>query len=405
MSQNQPQSLGAAAIRPPHHQRVELDWQRLNLIGGVLAAIGIVGFVVALGLGEDDRVWQSYLVSLLFFLGIAQGGVLLSCGFYLVQGRWARNGVHMRVAEAGWPFLILGVVLFLGVFVGRDHIFPWIAHSPGKKAVWLNVPFLFARDGIALVVMAAVSAWFVRLSRGRAAVEWASEPTTIEMPPTTIRRLAPVIGILYIFLYSLLAMDLMMSLSPLWHSTLFGWWWFEMCFWSGICGCAFAAANFSSLLGQGNAFTPGTVRHDYGKMVFAFSVFWIYLSFAQYLVIWYGDIPTETFFLVVRFWRLPWEPLSWLSPILVWVVPFFFLMGVRPKKNTVMLRTVALLGLIGVWITDYIMVVPSLSPHKLPLGWVELAITAGFLGLFLLCVGPGLRLAARMATTGIDGIE
>lgn len=405
MSQNQPQSLGAAAIRPPHHHQVEPDWQRLNLIGGVLAAIGIIGFVVALGLGEDDRVWQSYLVSLLFFLGIAQGGVLLSCGFYLVQGRWARNGVHMRVAEAGWPFLVLGVVLFLGVFVGRDHLFPWIAHPPGKKAAWLNVPFMFARDGIALVLMAALSAWFVRLSRGRAAVRWASEPATIEMPPTGIRRLAPLIGVLYIFLYSMLALDLIMSLSPMWHSTLFGWWWFEMCFWSAICASAFVAANFSSLLGEGNAFTPGTVRHDYGRMVFAFSVFWIYLSFAQYLVIWYGDLPTETFFLLVRFWHLPWETLSWLSPILVWVVPFFFLMGVRPKKNTVLLRTVALLGLIGVWITDYIMVVPSLSPYKLPLGWVEVSITAGFLGLFLLCVGPGLRLAARMATTGIDGIE
>ncbi|MGH7001924.1 MAG: hypothetical protein ACREEA_10505, partial [Stellaceae bacterium] len=131
----------------------------------------------------------------------------------------------------------------------------------------------------------------------------------------------------------------------------------------------------------------------------------IYLGFAQYLVIWFGDLPTETFFLMTRFWHMPWEPLGWLCPILIWVIPFFFLMGVRPKKNPVMLRTVALLGLIGVWLTDYVMVVPSLSPDHLPLGWVELSITAGFLGLFLLCVNPGLRLAARMATGGADGME
>jgi hypothetical protein len=80
-------------------------------------------------------------------------------------------------------------------------------------------------------------------------------------------------------------------------------------------------------------------------------------------------------------------------------------MGVRPKKSKAMLRTIALLGLVGVWITDYVMVVPSLSPYKLPLGWVELFTTAGFLGLYILCVGPGLRLAARMATNGVDGIE
>jgi len=405
MSQNQPQSLGAAAVRPPYHQSIEPDWQRLNLIGGVLAAIGIVGFVVALGLGEDDRVWQSYLVGLLFFTGVAQGGVLLSCGYYLVQGRWTRNAVHLRVAEAGWPFLFLSAVLFWGVYIGRDHIFPWIAHSPGKKAAWLNVPFLFSRDGIALALMAVVSAWFVRISRDRAALRWASEPTTIEMPPVSIRRLAPLLCVLYIFLYTMLAIDLIMSLSPLWHSTLFGWWWFEMCFWSAICASAFVAANFASLLGTGNAFDHPTILHDFGKLVFAFSIFWIYLSFAQYLVIWYGDLPTETFFLLVRFWHAPWETIAWLSPILNWVVPFFFLMGVRPKKSKAMLRTVALLGLIGVWITDYIMVVPSLSPYKLPLGWVELSITAGFLGLYILCVGPGLRLAARMATNGVDGIE
>jgi hypothetical protein len=399
----QPQSLGAAAVRP-FRPTVEPDWQRLNLIAAVLAAIGIVGFVVALGVGEDDRVWQAYLVSFLFFMGVAQGGVLVSAGYYLTQGRWARHGVHVRVAEAGWPFLLLGVVLFLGVFVGRGHLFPWIGH-PGKKGAWLNVPFMFARDGIALVVMAVMSTWYVRASRSPAAVRWTDEPGTIEMPPRAIRRLAPILGILYIYLYTLLALDLIMSLSPLWHSTLFGWWWFEMCFWSALCASAFVAANFGTLLGADSVFSDPRIRHDYGKLVFAFSIFWIYLSFAQYLVIWYGDLPTETFFIVVRFWRWPWITIAWLSPLLCWVVPFFLLMGVRPKKNPVMLRTVALLGLIGVWITDYVMIVPSLSPGELPLGWVELSILAGMLGLFLLCVNPGLRLAARQATGAVDGSE
>lgn len=375
------------------------------MIGGVLAAIGILGFIAALAAGQDDRVWQSYLVNFLFFMGVAQGGILLACGFYLTNGRWARRSVHIRLAEAGWPFLVLGAILFWGIFVGRDHIFPWIAHPVAKKAAWLNVPFLFARDGIAVALMALVSWGFVSISRGRAAMLWATQPATIEMPPTAIRRLAPVIGVLYIFLYSLLAFDLIMSLAPLWHSTLFGWWWFEMCFWSAICTSAFIAANFYSMLGLENPFRDHTVLHDYGKLVFAFSIFWMYLSFAQYLVIWYGDLPTETFFILLRFWHWPWKFLAWLCPTLNWVVPFFVLMGVRPKKNPAILRAVALLGLVGVWTTDYVMTVPSLSPEKLPLGWVELTITAGFLGLFILCLNPGLRLAARLATSGVDGME
>ncbi|HVN90125.1 MAG TPA: hypothetical protein VMT61_09960 [Candidatus Binataceae bacterium] len=404
MSTNQPQSLGAAAARS-FKAPVELNWQRLNLIGAGLAAIGILGFVVALGLGQESRVWQAYLVSFLFFLGIAQGGVLLSCGIYLVHGRWAKNAVHMRVAEAGWPYLAVATVLFWGIFLGRDHLYPWIAQPLPKKAAWLNVPFLFGRDFVALVVMAALSAIFVRVSRGREAIKWVSEPDTIEMPPQGIRRLAPVIAILYIYLYSMLAWDLIMSIVPRWHSTLFGWWWFEMCFWSAICASAFVAANFHTLLGEDSAFSGERILHDFGKLVFGFSIFWMYLSFAQYLVIWYGDLPTETFFLVVRFWHQPWQFISFLSPILNWVVPFFVLLGVRPKKTPAILRTVTLLGMIGVWITNYVMVVPSLSPDVLPLGWVELTIAAGFLGLFLLCVTPGLRLAARQATHGAGGIE
>ena len=404
MINNQPQSLGAAALRPLHPP-MDLNWQRLNLVGGALSTIGILGFGLALGLGEDNRVWEGYLVSFVFFTGVAQGGVLLSCGFYLVHGRWTRNAVHMRVAEAGWPFLLLAPILFWGIFLGRDHLFPWIAHPIAKKAAWLNVSFMFGRDFAALVIMAVLSFCFVRLSRGRKALEWTADPKSIEMPPVAIRRLGPVLAILYIYLYSILAWDLIMSLSPRWHSTLFGWWWFEMCFWSAIAASAFVAANFRTLLGDHSAFADDTVLHDYGKLVFAFSIFWVYLSFAQYLVIWYGDLPTETFFIVVRFWHWPWKFVAWLCPILNWVTPFFILMGVRPKKNPIILRTVALLGLIGVWLTNYVMTVPSLSPDILPLGWVEVCIAAGFLGLYLLCVTPGLRLAAHQATHGVDGIE
>jgi hypothetical protein len=139
------------------------------------------------------------------------------------------------------------------------------------------------------------------------------------------------------------------------------------------------------------------LRHDVGKMVFAFSIFWMYLSFAQYIVIWYGDIPVETFFIMVRFWHPPWMLLSWLSVILIWVIPFLFLMGVRPKKSLLILGSVAALGLIGVWDLYYIMIVPSLQPYHLPFGWVELCVLAGFLGAFILTSVPGLKLVADEA--------
>ena len=108
--------------------------------------------------------------------------------------------------------------------------------------------------------------------------------------------------------------------------------------------------------------------HDLGLVEFAFSIFWIYLLFAQYIVIWYGDFPVETFFIVLRVHHMPWAPLSVAAGYLIWVIPFVVLIGVRPKKSPVILGTVSLGGVVGVWLERYVLVVPSLSPHVVPFG-------------------------------------
>jgi hypothetical protein len=389
MSSHQPASLGAAAVRPLR-EPTQLNWAALNRLGMVLFIIGIIGFVIALILGRSQRVWEIWLVNFLFFNGVAQGGIVCSAAFYLTQARWA-GSTHYRMAEAFSLYLGVGFILFWGIFIGRHSIFPWILHPSLKQQLWLNVPFLFARDGIALLVMTVVSLWLVSLSRRPEAHSWATRFGDIDMPPVAIRRLAPIVAILYCFIYSLLAFDLIMSLSPKWHSTLFGWWYFATDFWSATVAMGLMAALIRRLLGPGTTASAPGVLHDIGKLIFAFSIFWMYTGFAQYLVIWYGDIPTETFFVVQRFWHFPWTFLSWSTPILIWVIPFLVLLGVRPKRTPGILGTVSLLGLIGVWILNFILVVPSLSRDRLPLGWIEVTITAGFLGIFLLCAIPGLR--------------
>jgi hypothetical protein len=395
VSSQQPASLGAAAARPLR-QPMQLNWAPLNTLGVLLFIVGIVGFILALLLGRSQRVWEIWLVNFLFFNGIAQGGVVCSAAFYLTQARWA-GSTHYRMAEAFSRYLGVGFILFWGVYIGRLSIFPWILHPSPKQQVWLNVPFLFARDGIALLVMTVISIWFVSLSRRSEAHSWASRFGEIDMPPAAIRRLAPILAILYCYIYSLLSFDLIMSLAPKWHSTLFGWWYFATDFWSATVAMGFMAVMFRRAIGPDTTVSAPGVLHDIGKMIFAFSIFWMYTGFAQYLVIWYGDIPNETFFIVQRFWHEPWTFLSWSSPILIWVIPFLVLLGVRPKRTPGILGTVSLLGLVGVWILNFILVVPSLSRDRLPFGWVELTITAGFLGIFLLCAIPGLRRVADAA--------
>lgn len=395
MSRNQPASLGAAAVRPIR-EPLQLNWRRMTTVGGVLIIIGILGFIAGLATGNAQRVWLVWLVNWLFFMSIAEGGVVASAAFYLVQGRWA-GSLHYKLAQSFWLFLPLGVILFAGVAIGRNFIFPWIAHPAEGKEAWLNAPFLLARDWISIIILTILSWLIVQWSRSPEAIAWQRDPRTIEMPPRGLRRLAPALGIVYCVVFSLLSFDLIMSLSPQWHSTLFGWWFFATAFWVFIVAMAFTAVRMAIVLPAGNAFSRPELRHDIGKMVFAFSIFWMYLSFAQYIVIWYGDIPTETFFIMVRFWHHPWAILSWITVFFIWVIPFIFLMGVRPKKSLLILGTVAVLGLIGVWDLYYIMVVPSLSPNHLPLGWVELCVTAGFLGAFILTSVPGLKIVAEEA--------
>jgi hypothetical protein len=368
-------------------------------VGVVMIALGAIAFVFALIRGGAAIAWQAYLVNLLFFLGVAQGALVASASFYLTQAKWGGSTPY-RLGEAFAPFLWIGFFLFFGLYFGRSLIFPWVTHPIAHQAAWLNAPFLFARDGIGLGVMAAASFAFIRVSGRDDARAWAIATDDIELPPHSIRVLAPIVAVLFAVVYTLISFDLVMSLAPVWRSTLFGWYFFAGAFWSGLCMMALVATVLRGRLGEHNLFTNPIVMHDFGKMVFAFSVFWVYLLFAQYIVIWYGDLPVETFFIVQRVHHMPWSPLSRACLVLIWMIPFVVLMSVRTKKTPMILGTVSALGLVGMWLERYVLVVPSLSLDAIPFGPTQFLISIGFLGAFLICAVPGLNRVAQAATSG-----
>src|SRR6266481_42978 len=368
-------------------------------LGAVMIALGVIAFVFALMRGGAAIAWEAYLVNLLFFLGVAQGAVVASAAFYLTQAKWGGSTPY-RLGEAFAPFLWVGFVLFFGLYFGRALIFPWVTHPIAQKAAWLNIPFLFARDGIGLGVMAAASFAFIRVSRADDARAWTIATNDITLPPHSIRVFAPLVAVLFAVVYTLISFDLVMSLAPVWRSTLFGWYFFAGAFWSGLTAMALVATVMRGRLGDHNLFTNPVVMHDFGKMVFAFSVFWVYLLFAQYIVIWYGDLPVETFFIVQRVHHMPWSPLSRACLVLIWMIPFIVLMSVRTKKTPMILGTVSALGLVGMWLERYVLVVPSLSLDAIPFGLTQFLISIGFLGAFLISAVPGLNRVAQAATSG-----
>lgn len=371
----------------------------------VLTLIGAAGFIAGLLTGAQAHVWQAFLVNFLFWLSIAQGGVIVSAAFYLTQARWA-GPAAFRLAESFYLFIPVAFVLFWLLFFGRAELWPWVTRPVAKNPYWLNTPFLFAREGFALLLMTVLSLVFVRISRRADVRQWTLSNDDINMPPRAIRRIAPIMALTYAAVFSMVAFDLVMSLVPQWKSTLFGAFFFAGAFWSAITALALTAVVLGRRLGPGNLFTRKLILHDLGKMVFAFSVFWAYLLFAQYIVIWYGDIPNETFFLVVRgaiiggaYGYTPWMPLTWGTFLLVWMLPFTVLMSARSKQTPAILGTISLLGLVGMWIERYVLVVPSISPYHVPFGWIDVLVTIGFLGLFGLCSIPGMKLTVAAASS------
>ena len=158
---------------------------------------------------------------------------------------------------------------------------------------------------------------------------------------------------------------------------------FVASFVSGIYATGLAVAFFRSRLGLEEYIVPKQL-HDLGKLMFAFSVFWMYINWSQYVIIWYGQLPFEQVWFAKRLVH-PYSDVTKAVVMLVFVLPFFGLVTRPPKKVPAIIGFFAVLVLIGIWLERFMLVVPSLAEPTghLPLGIPEIGIGLGFLGLFL----------------------
>ncbi len=284
---------------------------------GALVAVGLVTFLVGVA-GENtcERTYRVFLHNWLMWASLAQGALVLSSAMRLTNGNWA-GPVH-RIADSMGAYIPVSLLLFAVVYLGRHEIFEWTQHEVHGKEAWFRPGFTFARDTVALIWITLVSLFYLYLTvrpmlgdaretapapwRGlyvRWTSGWRGEERERELAARRLRKLAATIVISYAICYSLIAIDLIMSLSPEWVSTMFP----AYYAWGGFLSsislltliCLFMR-NSPELAGE---ITPER-RHDLGKMIFAFSIFWMYLFWSQYFVIWYGNIPEETGFLVDR---------------------------------------------------------------------------------------------------------
>jgi Ni/Fe-hydrogenase subunit HybB-like protein len=350
---------------------------RWTLALGVLALAGVVAFVV--GVGQSGvRTWSIFLINLLFWTGLAATGPAIAGIMELMQARWSPSVKRIALTTAG--FLPVSFVLFFVLFFGRAALYPWVA-TPALvevKAIWLNVPFMAARIGLGTLVLYAVTFAFVRAVLR----EREGEPNREKGRRSA---LAVVMLMLYVAVLSLFGFDLIMSLTPLWYSSLFGGYFVVTSLYTGFSLLAVLTV-FSNRTGATSV--PPAAVQDVAKLVFATCILSVYFFFSQYLVIWYGNVPVETRFLTARFFQDPWRALIWVVFAAGWLIPFCYLLKRltgRPPQRHGPLLFVTSLGLVAIFIERMILVFPSvLSGPSLPIGWSEILITAGFFALFVL---------------------
>jgi hypothetical protein len=357
------------------------EQRMLQGVSTLLVLIGAVVFIAGISGPQARRIWQAYFINYLFWSGIGFGSVLFAAIINMTSARWAWP--LKRIAEAPGAFLPPAFALFWVLYAGREELFPWIRTPIEEKAAWLNAGFMFARTGSGLLLLTMVSMaliyYSVRMDAGQQGPGASREKERAQdWRAQTI--LSPILAILFALVMTLSAFDLVMSLDPHWYSTLFGAYYFMGSFYTGLAALMFLAGLAGRTAGM-EQFLGDQQFHDLGKLLFAFCMVTGYLFFTQFLVIWYGNLPEETRYVILRVVTTPWEPVAWAALTAIFIIPFTVLLSRKIKMKTGFMMGLSALVLAGMWLERFILVAPSLWKQQgIPLGFIELAITGGFLG-------------------------
>ena len=388
--------MNGASLAPAAADPLLAPGTRRFLLG--LAAIGGLAFLVGLVL-DGIRAWQALLVNFLFFGGLAQAGVVLSCILQVTSARWGRP--LKRVAEATIAFLPVALVLLLVLLAGTAAWAPWVHHPVEAKTPWLNIPFFVIRELLAFLVLSGFSLRYVYRSlrtdvgmlhesgerpaaglSARLIAGWQGIDAERAIGQRRQSRWAVAVLVAYGWVFTLIAFDFVMALDPHWFSTLLGGYYFIGNLLIGLAFLAIVTATGRRRLGIAGHVGRHQL-HDLGKLLFGFCILWAYLFWSQYLVIWYGDLAEETEFVYHRM-HGPWEPVAIAVFAMAFAVPFIVLLSRAVKTWAPGLATVAAVAFAGMWLERFILVAPSLwHGEGVPLGLLEILVTAGVLSLFV----------------------
>ena len=312
---------------------------RVFKVAGIVGIAGLaVGVILAAVQGEWAHFLRAYLTAFVIVVTISLGALFFVLVHHITRAGWST--VLRRIAEGIASNFIWLWILFIPVAISvflAHPIYHWV--HPGNDEIlqhkegFLNVPFWLIRAGVYFAIWGFLGTFYFRNS--------VAQDTSGDLSLTTrMQRLAPPAVIAFALTLTFSSIDWIKSLEPHWFSTMFG----VYIFAASCCG-------FFSLLilivyylqRRGKLENEVTLEHyqDMGKLLFAFGVaFWAYITFSQFMLIWYANLPEETTWFLARAVG-GWLPMTWLLIIGHFAIPFLLLVTKHTKRVPVVLAAIA----------------------------------------------------------------
>lgn len=352
-----------------------------NLVLGALflAGIGILGFVFT---QDPKRAFSAILQNHFFYMSLALGGVFISAIQFLTSAMW--SAPVRRIAEAFSAYLPAVFVGFGLVVAGLSALYIWtdagvVASNLmlSHKAGYLSKNFFIVRNLIAI----GLWIWLGRKIISRSIEQDQSGDAELTLKN---KALAPAFLMVFALSFTMASFDQLMSLDPLWFSTMFGVYCFAGLFSSSLALTAIISVWLKKQGALKNILNENHF-HDLGKFMFAFSIFWAYIAFSQFMLIWYSNLPEETGYFMQRM-KPEWIQLSVGVFVLKFLFPFFALLPRAAKRSPKRLVVVGAVMLLAHWLDLMWLIQPSIFGEQGPRFVAELGGLLAFGAIFFFLV-------------------
>lgn len=387
-----------ASIRLQFEIPGKLKTWSLGLIGVGLVALVFGMITKGFSTDEHEQVhfWGTLMYNTIFWTMICNASMFFICVTTLAMGGWQQS--FRRIPEAISTMVpifgaITFAVLLYVVLSDKHHIYHWldtaaVAKDPilTGKSGFLNAKFFIVWTTLAIGLWSLLG-WRMRQLSNEADVEAMDHETGMKFIFRNTVRAAMFTVWFALTVGSTVPWLWMMSIDAHWYSTMYSWYTFASTF---VAGLSLIALWMVYLKNKGYMeLTNQEHLQDIGKFMFAFSIFWTYLWFSQYMLIWYANIPEETVYFKHRV-QGPYKGIFFLNLIINFLCPLLILMKRSAKRNYTLVTFMAVLIIFGHWIDFYQMVMGSLMKESVEIGWLDFGILSFFVGMMIFFVARSL---------------